>query len=178
MPVAASAKRYSQAVFELAQERRTFDQWLEDLEGLAQLVQDPGFLLIMESPRVHLDRKKEVLRERLVGADPLVLNLTQLLVTKGRVELIPGILQELRRLVDASRGIVHARVTTAVPLEASEQASLAQQLAQRTGKQVMLSAEVDPSIIGGLIARIGDTLLDGSVRGRLEALKRHLAEAQ
>ncbi|MBI2886377.1 MAG: ATP synthase F1 subunit delta [Chloroflexi bacterium] len=175
MAVAASAKRYAQAVFTLAQEGNTFDQWLSDLQTLGELGQDQGFRLIMESPRVPLARKQALLRERLPNLSPLAMNLAQLLVAKGRVELIPGLVEEVRRLVDERRGIAHARVLTAVPLEPPEQTALSQQLARYTGRQVVLTAEVDPSIVGGVVARIGDKLLDGSTRGRLEALRRQLA---
>ena len=177
MPVAASAKRYAQAVFEIAREQNTFDQWLADLARLATLAEDPSFQLIMASPRVRIDQKTEILQERLEGVSPLARNLAQLLVVKGRVEIIPALLQECRRLVDTHRGVVHARVTTAVPLEPAAEEAVARQLAQLTGKQIVLTAEVDPRIVGGLVARLGDTLIDGSTRGRLENLRRELAGA-
>ena len=178
MAVAASARRYAQAVFSLALEQNALDRWLADLTTLAQVAEDPSFLSVMASPRVHLDKKLELLQERLTAVSPLALNLAKLLVLKGRVEIIPGLLEEYRRMADDRHGIVHARVTTAVPLEPAEQNALSQQLQRFTGKQVVLTTEVDPSILGGLVARIGDKLLDGSSKGRLRALRRQLAAAR
>ena len=178
MAVAGSARRYAQAVFRIAREQNAWDQWLADLTELAQLAQDPGFRLIMESPRIPLAKKLELLQDQLVGVGPLATNLAQLLVVKRRVDVIPGLAEEYRRMLDVHRGVEHARVTAAVPLDAAEQRALAQQLEQQTGKQILLETEVDPSILGGLVVRIGDKLLDGSTRAQLEALRRQLAAAE
>ena len=178
MAVAASAKRYAQAVFAIAREQDSYDQWLADLSALAQLAGDPGFKLIMESPRIPLDKKAEVLQERLPAIAPLAMKLAQLLIVKRRVEIIPGLLETYRGMLDARRGIEHVRAITAVPLEQAEQEALVKQIGERIGKEIVLTTEVDPSIIGGMILRIGDKLVEGSARGRLESLRRRLAEAR
>ena len=178
MAIAASARRYAQAAFEIARDQNAFDRWRTDMAKLAALAQDPGFQMIMDSPRVHLDQKTAILQESLTDVDPLVLNLARLLVQKRRAELIPGLLEEFNRLVDQHNGIEHARVTTAVPLNAAAQGTLTSQLSQLTGKQVVVTVDVDPAIMGGLVARIGDKLIDGSTRGRLQTLRQELTRAR
>lgn len=178
MAVAASAKRYAQAVFQIAEEQNSFDQWELDLDALAALAQDPGFRLLMESPRIPLEEKTRVLREQIPQAGSLLVQLVQLLITKHRVDGITGVAQTYREMLDERRGVVHVRVTTAVPLPAGEQEKMQAQLGQRLGKQVHLTAQVDPSILAGAILRLGGKLVDGSARSQLDALRRLLAMGQ
>ena len=178
MAVAASVRRYAQAAFEIARERNAFDRWRTDLGKLTALGEDRSFQTIMDSPRIHLEQKNAILQEQLSDVDPLVLNLARLLVQKQRADLISSLLEEFNRLVDEHNGVKHAQVTTAIPLDAATQQDLTRQLSQLTGKQIVLSVQVDPSIMGGLIARIGDTLIDGSTRGRLQRMRREMATAR
>jgi F-type H+-transporting ATPase subunit delta len=97
-----------------------------------------------------------------------------MLVEENRTQLLPGIRDQLRALVDAEAGRVEARVTTARPLDAQAQEQLRQALSQRVNAQVTLVADVDPTLIGGVVARIGDLLLDGSIRTQLENLGANL----
>jgi F-type H+-transporting ATPase subunit delta len=101
----------------------------------------------------------------------------RLLGSKGRLELLPQIAEAFQEFVDERRGIAHARVVTAVPLNDDEQRALAERLSQLTGKTVDLRLYHDESILGGLVARIGDRLIDGSTKSKLIALKRRLAGA-
>ena len=98
-----------------------------------------------------------------------------MLLHRERLQLLPDIARSFRGRHNAARGIVTAHVTTAVPLDDVTEAELAARLSRYVNQQVQIEATVDPNIMGGVVARIGDTLLDGSVRGRLEALRRRLA---
>ena len=175
MLVTARAKRYAEAFLQMARPADSWEQWVRDLDNLARLTEHPEVRGLLESPRVPLARKAELLAQHLPDATLLARNLAQLLTQRGRVDIIPDIASEFRRMYDAHRGIEHARVITAVPLEPREREALLQQLAVMTGKQVEVTTEVDPNIIGGVIVRIGDKLIDGSTRARLEALRRRLA---
>lgn len=108
------------------------------------------------------------------SAAPLVRNLSLLLLRRGRIDLLPNVAAEFRRLDDARQGIVPAAATSASPLGPDEVRALTARLEQLTGGRVALDLQVDPSIIGGLIVRLGDRLIDGSVRGRLERLRSRL----
>jgi F-type H+-transporting ATPase subunit delta len=99
----------------------------------------------------------------------------RLLGSKGRLALIPQIAERFQELFDEERGIAHAQVVTAVAMSDAERDALTKRLSELTGKQVDVKAFVEPEILGGLVARIGDRLIDGSARTKLLALKRQLA---
>ena len=171
----ASAKRYAQAVFEIAMERQELDRWQSDLRKIAELAEDAVFTALLESPRLHFDDKARLLSERLGDINPLTLNLAYLLVTRDNFSMVGEIADEYQRLLDGYRGIEQAEVITAVPLDDEDKVRLEERLGAVVGKKVVIKPEVDSSLIGGLIARIGGKLLDGSTRGRLEDLKKDLS---
>ncbi|MCL6648215.1 MAG: ATP synthase F1 subunit delta [Chloroflexi bacterium] len=170
------ARRYAQAIFQIAQEQGRLDGWAADLATIAQALQQPELRAVLESSRAPLAVKRQIV-EQVFGdqLDPLARNFLLVLVQRGRLHLLEAIQQAYGELVDEARGIARARVTTAVPLTAEEQQAVAERLAAITGKQIRLETAVDPSILGGLIVRLGDRLLDGSTRSRLLALRRRLA---
>lgn len=174
MPARASAKRYAQAVFQIALDKNTLDLWHNDLETVAEMASDPAFSMVMDSPRVHFNDKARIAREKLSGLHPEALNLALLLITKGRLDLAPEVAEEYEHFLNAHRGIEHAEVITAVPLSKEEHDRVAKGLADMVGKEIILESKVDPEIIGGLVAKVGDLLIEGSVRGRLKALKKSL----
>jgi len=177
MAVKANVRRYSQAVFEIALETKELDRWQSDLEKIVSMAEDAAFMALLESPRFHFDKKAGLLSKRLKGISPLALNLVLLLVTRGRLSRIGDIADEYRRRLDGYRGIEPAAVTTAVPLEEKDRAKLTEHLGALVGKKMVLKCEVDPDLIGGIVARIGGKLLDGSTRSKLTALKRELIGA-
>lgn len=177
MATAAAARRYAQAVFELAVQRSELDKWREELSCITAVLGDPGVRAIMESPRVPFSGKQDLLRKVLPGISPLALNLSFLVVKTGKVSIIGRMVELYGDMVDAHRGIVHARVVTAVPMSDEEQRHVCAWLSQIDGKKVVMEAKTDPQILGGLVARIGDQVIDASVRMRLERLKRNLTKA-
>jgi len=171
------ARRYSQAVFEIALETKELDRWQSDLKKVVSVVGDAAFMTLLESPRVHFEDKTSLLSERLEDISPLALNLVLLLVTRGRLSIIGDITDGYQRLLDSYRGIEPAEVTTAVPLDDKDKVKLAEHLGAMVDKKVKLKCEVDPGLVGGIVARIGGKLLDGSTRSKLTALKRELVAA-
>ena len=168
------ARRYSQAVFNIALEKKELDRWQSDLRRIASLGEDAALVAWLESPKLHFDDKAKLLSERLGDINPLALNLACLLVTRGRLGMIGDIADEYQHLLDDYRGIEQAEVTTAIPLDDKDKLRLKERLGIVVGKKVVLKTEVDTSLIGGIIARIGNKLIDGSTRNKLEALKREL----
>ncbi len=170
-----AARRYAEAVFGLARRDASEDAWASDLDRLAALLEVPLAAKALASPAVTASQKLAVIGAEVPGLQPVMRNLLQLLLHRGRLEMLPEIAGAYRELLNAARGIATAEVTTAVPLGEADRAVLVERLARYTGKQVRVEARVDGGILGGVVARIGDTLIDGSVRGRLEALRRRLA---
>ncbi len=171
------AGRYAQAVFEIALERKELDRWQSDLRKITRLSEDARLITFLESPKFRFDDKARLLSDQLGDINPLALNLVYLLVTKGRLSVVGGIAEEYQRRLDNYRGIEQAVVATAIALDDTDKQRLAERLGAVVGKQVVLKSEVDSSLIGGIIARVGGKLLDGSTRSRLEAMKREMAGA-
>ena len=175
MRIEVAAKRYAQAAFDIAREKDEFDRWVEDLQAIADLAAQPGVVEMLASSRVPFEVKERLLRSGLAGVSPLALNLARLLVQKGRIAMAGQVRDEYQRLLDEHRGIAQALVLTAVPLSDDEERAVAQRLRELTGKEIVLERQVDPEILGGLVARVGDRLIDGSTRTRLLELRRRLA---
>lgn len=169
------AKRYSQAVFEIALEKNELDRWQSDLKKIAGLARDAALMAAMENPKFRFNDKVKLISKQLGDINQLALNLVYLLVAKGKLSLIGEITDEYQRLLDSHRGIEQAEVFTTIPLSDADKLKLAERLGAIVGKKVVIKAEIDSSLIGGIVARIGDKLLDGSIRNRLEALKRELS---
>ena len=175
------ATRHAQEVFKKALEKKELNRWQADLRRIASLAKDTTLFALLENPEVPFDDKAKVLSERLGDTNPLALKLVSLLVSKGRLSMIDDIADEYQRLLDNYRGIEGAEVaevTTAIPLDDEDRLRLAQRLTSIIDKPVVLKPKVDSSLIGGIIVRVGDKLIDGSIRSRLEALKKELREVR
>jgi len=169
-----SGKRYAQAALELAVERDELESWQVSLRKVAELVEDGKLMALLESPKLPFLVKKGLLEERLGEINALALNLVCLLISRGRLRLANNISQEYDRLLDAYHGIEHAEVATALPLDDEGKERLSRQLGEMMGRKIVIDAQVDPSVVAGFIAKIGDTLIDGSIRNKLEALRKSL----
>ena len=170
----SSAKRYAQAVFELALERNEFESWQEGLKKIVDLTTDKKLMALLENPSLSFAAKKSLLQERLAEINPLASNFAFLLVSKGILKRSGDISEKYNDLLDTHRGIERAKVTTVLPLGDQEKEAISQRLGKIIERKVVVDAQVEPSIIGGFIARIGDMLIDGSVHQKLETLKRTL----
>ena len=170
----ASARRHAQAAFQIALERSELDMWRGDLKRISEAMEDPLLVAFLQSPKVPFEEKARILSQRLEGINPLAMNLAFLLVAKGRLGIVEEIVLEYGRLLDEHRGIAHAEVATAVPLDLDEKDRLTHRLSDMMAKEILVTTKLDPSIIGGLIARVGDKLIDGSIKSRLLALRESL----
>jgi len=170
----AYARRYAQAVFEIALEKKELDRWQTDLRKIVGAVSDTTFLAALDSPKIKIEDKSRFLKERLGAINPLALNLVSLLIARSGIGIITEIAVEYQRLLDSYHGIETAEVTTAVLLDDKEKKTLAEKLSAVVGAKVELKTAVDPEILGGIVARVGGKLLDGSTRSKLAALKKEL----
>jgi F-type H+-transporting ATPase subunit delta len=173
----AAARRYAQAAFELARDRGEVSAWRSELNDVATVLSESQLAPMLADPKIPLEQKFAAL-ERVLVVSPLVMNLAKLLVQKGRSLDARAVADAFNRLADDYEGIAHAEVTTAVELPPERVAAIERQLSERFGKKVIAATKVDPSIIGGAIIRVGDRLIDGSIRTRLKLLRRELEGAR
>jgi F-type H+-transporting ATPase subunit delta len=175
MVVTGAAKRYAQAAFDLAKDQGKLDQWEHDLQSLVDVVQNPEMTVFFENPAVPAEAKQHVIEEVLPRPDQQYSrNFALLLLERDRLSEIPGVLEFYHELMLEDRGIAIAEVTTAIELTPDEQRAIEERLSQILGKTILMRPRVDPSIIGGIVARVGDDLLDGSVATQLTQLKRQM----
>ena len=171
----AAAKRYAQAVFGLAREKGNFDAWLSDLARLDALMGDQQAAYYLASPNVSETEKQNVLDSSLAVSQPEIRNLARILLQRGRLETVPDLYEQFQAMVLEAQGIAIADVTTAEPLDEQGQAIVRERLSKLVGRDVQLRLRTDPAIIGGIVARVGDQLIDGSVLNQLRRLRARLA---
>jgi F-type H+-transporting ATPase subunit delta len=170
------ARNYAETLLVLARKSEDLRGWGKMLTDVSTAMdENPSFRLVLESPKVSAEKKSEVIGKALTDRMPrLMLRFLQSVVMHRRQMLIPEIAREYLDLVDAAEGRMHARVTVAREMDDSGRASIAAQLSRMFGKEVVPHLSVDPTIMGGVIVHVGDTVLDGSVRKRLASLRRRM----
>jgi F-type H+-transporting ATPase subunit delta len=168
------ARRYAKALFSLGKESDKTETYSEALANIAALyTPDSGVGDALTNPLYPLEARQKVMAKiaETAQADTIMTNFLNLLVEKKRADILPDIAQELTIMVDQEKGISHGSVISAVEIDSALQEKIQATLEKLTGKKVILEAEVDPSIIGGIIAKVGDLVLDGSIRTQLNGLK-------
>jgi F-type H+-transporting ATPase subunit delta len=170
-----AARRYAEAAYEVAMRDGTVEAWRSELDAAGAVVDDAAVSRILANPAVPLEKRDSMIDSAIgpMVSGP-VLNLIKLMLRRGRIEQLPRVATEFRRLDNASQGIVPATATSSAPLSQDEVRDLVGRLEQMTGARIELDLQVDPSLLGGLVVRVGDRLIDGSVRGRLERLRNQL----
>jgi F-type H+-transporting ATPase subunit delta len=169
-----AARRYAEALFECVRQA-SFEQFAKDLELAVDLTASKEAEHFLDNPVLPAGERQAVV-DRVLGdrvAEP-VRRLVDLLVQRGKVDQLGDIAAEYRRLLNRQEGIVDALAKTALPLTEEETEKLRRKVGEMTGRTVHLTVEVDESLLGGLTVRVGDTLYDASVRGRLERLRDRL----
>ena len=166
-----SGQRYAQAIFELALENEQPEQWDQDLRLAADVLGDAEFGAFLKHAEVPAERKITAIEAVLSEAHPLIRNLVALLVNRGGVDAMREVQEGYSHLLDERLGRQRVAVTTAVPLADAELERITNFVAQLVGREVILSTQVDDSILGGLIIQIGDRLLDGSTGSALERMR-------
>ncbi len=171
------ARRYARAVFELGSDPAARARLLASLDALAlEITGNPELVNVLLTPIHPRNERKAVLNElgERLGTPTEVRAVADLLVDHNRATLLPAIRDALRALVDEEAGRVEARVSSARPLDAAAQEQLRRAISRRVNADVTLVVEIDPTLIGGIVARVGDLLLDGSIRTQLETLGTNL----
>ena len=170
------ARPYAQAIFAEARRTGTLAIWSEMLRFLSMALADPDLSRIMEDPRLLRSQRESLLLEVSEGqVNEAGANLLRLLVRNGRVELLPNIVGLYERLRKEAEGLMDVVVCSAYPLGENEKDQLTQALKQRFGCEIGLLEKNDPALIGGAVIRVGDWVIDGSIRGRLQGLANELA---
>lgn len=175
------ARRYARALIGLAQSAAQRDRLAKDLDAFAALCrsQDADGMLVLTvlaSERYPTAERKRLVDSflRRLGADPLLGKFLHYVIDRGRMEGVPDIARAYHRMADEAAGRVDAQITSASPLSPDALAKIKQALERATGKQVITTTAVDPELIGGVVAKVGSTVVDGSVRSALAQLKTSL----
>jgi F-type H+-transporting ATPase subunit delta len=171
------AQVYSRSLFAAALEHGRLDELREQLAQFADALDEHRELAVFFfSPNFSTEEKQDALGRVLDGADELFLNFLRLLIENHRMPVIFRIRQEYERLWDEENRILPVEITSAIALDQATTEDLGKTIGERTGRKVALAARVDPEILGGIILRVGNSILDASIRNRLEQLRRHVAQ--
>jgi F-type H+-transporting ATPase subunit delta len=171
------AQVYARALFEVGREQGKLDLLREQLGEFADaLDQTRELSVFFFSPYFSTKEKREGLERLLDGADESFLNFLGMLIENHRMPVIFRIRQEYERLWQDENLLLPVEITSAVALDQATTEGLGERIGQRAGRKVALAARVDPDILGGIVLRVGNSILDASIRNRLEQLRRHVAQ--
>lgn len=178
MERATLARPYAEAVFRLARERNALAHWSEMLKLAAAVAGDPQMNRLIDNPRVPRERFVEFFLD-VCGKkmDKDGANFIRLLAENRRIQLLPEIAALYEQLRAAAEARVEAEVVSAAAVSPEQLKTIAAALKRRLGRDVRLATRLDPSLIGGIVIRAGDLVIDGSVRGKLGALATHLTKS-
>ncbi len=175
--MAATGRRYAQAAFELAKEQDKVDTWSEDLDRAGEVLGDSDVLAFLDAPQLADNVKLDGISKLLSDVDVLVRNTVNLMTVNRDITKFADMHRMFGEMADEYRGIGRAEVITAVPLDDERRSKVAEGLANLVGRnEVKITESVDSEIIGGVVAKIGDRLVDGSTRTQLRAMRDSLAE--
>jgi ATP synthase F1 delta subunit len=172
------AQVYARALFEVAKEQGKLDRVREQLGQFAAALNDNGDLRVFFfSPYFSTEEKKDGLHRALVDADPAIVNFLETLLERHRMPVIFRIREQYERLWDEENRLLPVEVTSAVDLDDATVKSIGERIGEQTGQRVELTSRVDPSILGGIVLRVGNSILDASIKHRLDQLRKHVAQA-
>jgi F-type H+-transporting ATPase subunit delta len=171
------ARVYGRSLFEVAREHGKLDELREQVAQFADALDENRELAIFFfSPYFSTKEKQDGLARLLDGADQILLNFLGLLIENHRMPVIFRIRHEYERLWDEENRTLAVQITSAIELDQATTESLGRTIGERAGRNVSLAARVDPDILGGIVVRVGNSILDASIRNRLEQLRRHVAQ--
>ncbi len=172
-------RRYAAALYDIAKAQNKIADFSKDCEFIASTLKASRELLnAVKSPVINQEKKAALLKAVFSGKVSKQLeDALTLLVQKGRAPIIPDVMKEFQAILDEQSGIMIAQVESAIPLDESEKQIIAQKLEEVSGKKIRMEHKINPSLIGGFTARIGDTVLDGSVKHKLERLREAFRQA-
>lgn len=169
-----SGIRYGEVVFEIARESNQLEKWRDDLEKITDVMHNVEMKDVLENPKIPFEKKEKIISACLGGVGAEGLNLAYLLVTKDKIKIASLIEEEYKRLLDEHLGIERANVVTAVPIDDKEKEKLKQNLETLTRQKIIADFKVDSNIVGGVVVKIKDKLIDGSIKNKLEVLKKSI----
>lgn len=171
------AQVYARSLFQAAKQQGKLDELREQLGQFADAVQGNRDLQVFFfSPYFSSKEKQDALRRLLVDADPQLLNFLELLIENHRMPVIFRIRRTFEHLWEQENRLLPVEITSAIELDDATTGSVVQRIGESTGRRVTLTTRVDPSIIGGIVVRVGNSILDASIRNRLEQLRKHVAQ--
>jgi F-type H+-transporting ATPase subunit delta len=171
------AKVYARALFEVAREHGRLDVLREQLGQLADAIDEHRELAVFFfSPYFSTQEKQDALGRVLDDADEHLINFLRLLIENHRMPVIFRIRAQYEQLWEEENRMLAVEITSAIELDQATTESLGRRIGERAGRKVMLAARVDPDILGGIVLRVGNSILDASIRNRLEQLRRHVAQ--
>ena len=172
------AQVYSRSLFEVAKEHDKLDRIRDELAAFADaLEQNRDLAVFFFSPYFSTEEKESGLERAVVDADPTLVNFLELLIEKHRMPVVFRIRRQFDTLYDIEHRRLPVQVTSAVELDATVVQALEERIREQTGQNVQLESDVDPDILGGIVLRVGNSILDASIRHRLEQLRREVAKA-
>ena len=172
------AEVYARALFEVATEKNKLDVIREELGQFTDALADSRELqTFFFSPYFSTEEKKDGLHKAVTGADPEIRNFLELLLEKHRMPVVFRIRQDYDRLWEEANRLLPVEITSAIELDPSIAERIGDEIGRQTGRTVELTSTVDPDVIGGIVLRVGNSILDASIRNRLETLRKQVAKA-
>ena len=173
--ISTTARPYARAVFESAREKASQPKWSEALALMSLVANDPTMNDVLDNPKMTKAQKGELFASVCTDKiDDASRNLIMLLAENGRLSALPAIAEQFEALRSADEGIVEAEVTSAMPLTSDQESVLKESLKKKLGSEITLTTKVDESLIGGVVIRAGDMVIDGSIQSQLASLSNAL----
>jgi len=179
MVTGSLARRYARAVMELGEASGNLDKMASDLRSLSKAMKDSDELqTVLTNPAIRRNDRRKVLDGLLqrIGAQPHTKNLVYLLLDSERLSSVQGISREVDTMIQAKSGHIAAEITSATPLDAAQLQQITIALEKLSGKKVDVTKKEDPSLLGGVVAKVGDVVYDGSLRTQLHAIREELTK--
>jgi F-type H+-transporting ATPase subunit delta len=172
------AQVYARALFEVAKERDILDEIHDDLGAFTEALEENRELAVFFfSPYFSSEEKKDGLERAVTGADPIFMNFLETLLERHRMPVIFRMRARFEQLWDEENKLLPVEITSSVELDKEIVAQIGDRIGEQTGQKVELSSKVDPDILGGLVVRVGNFVLDASIRNRLNQLRKQVARA-
>ena len=172
------AQVYARSLFEVAQEQGKLDVVREELGQITEALEENAELrLFFYSPYFSTDEKRDGLRRTVTDADPMTMNVLDILVENHRLPVLPRLRREYERRWREANNLLPVTVTSAVELDDAVVERIGDEIGRQTGRTVELTRKVDPSIVGGFVVRVGNAILDASIKNRLDNLRKQIVRA-
>ena len=176
MPAGSGARRYAEALLDLATQENAVDAYRDSLDRLGAAFTVDAVRSLRDE-RVPFEMRRAAVEAATTREPKAVRAVTQILLQRGRIALLPDVARAFSDLIDRRAGIVHAKITTSIALDDRERTDVTRRIEQASGKKIKATFAVDPSLIGGVRVQLGDRLIDASLRTKLDLMARQLASS-